>query len=215
MSAHLHRSIAVPLFCALCLCVQIALLPDLRLPLPLAMEDFFIADWLQQKLPLTAHALQTGDLWRVISYALLHGSWWHLIANLFGLWITGRTLEMLVGLRKTCLILFMGAAAGAAGFIASLLLDPRLSPHMTCIGASAMLTACIGALSTVMPKADVTLFITVFPIRLRAFWLIPVMLLLFTLESLYPQLGTAYGAHLGGWLAGLLGGYVCQIQSNN
>jgi hypothetical protein len=42
MSAHLHRSIAVPLFCALCLCVQIALLPDLRLPLPLAMEDFLL-----------------------------------------------------------------------------------------------------------------------------------------------------------------------------
>ena len=214
MSANLHRFITVPLFCVLCLFVQIAILPDLRLPLPFAMEDFFIADWLQQTLPLTAHALQQGELWRVVSYALLHGSWWHLMANLFGLWITGRTLEQHFGKRTTCLILLFGAIAGAVGFIATLLLDPRLTPNMTCIGASALLTACIGALSTAAPKADVTLFITLLPLRLKAFWLIPFMLILLIAESLYTQLGTAYGAHLGGWLIGLFIGHSAQCEAS-
>jgi membrane associated rhomboid family serine protease len=194
----------VPLFCVLCLFVQILLLPDLRLPLPLASEDFFIADWLKATLPLTASHLQAGELWRAATYALLHGSWWHLVANLFGLWITGRTLEARIGWRKTAMLLLLGATAGAAGFMGSLLLDPRLSPHTTCIGASAILTACIGALSTYAPKADITLLIAVFPLRVRAFWLIPLMLCIFTLECLYPHFGTAYGAHFGGWLAGLL-----------
>lgn len=215
MNLPMRHPIAVPLLCGLCLGVQIITHPNLRLPLPLGAEDLFIIDWLKQYLPLQANAVQIGELWRTFTYVFLHGSWWHLALNLFGLWITGNTLEALLGWRKTFLLLLTGATAGAAGFFLSILLDPRLSPYTTCIGASALLTACIGAVVTLAPREHITLWITALPLRLKAVWLLPLMLLFFITECLLPQLSTAYGAHLGGWIAGLLCGFLLREPHHN
>ncbi len=208
MSGFAHRFSAVPLFCVLCVFVQLLFLPLFRLPLPLAWEDVFLGDWVLSAFPLRAAELKLGEVWRIFSYALVHGSWWHLLGNLLGLWITGRALEALLGWRSTALLALMGAAAGAAGFLASLLLDSRLSPEMTCLGASAILTAFIGAATSLAFREEVTLWAVVVPIRLRAFWLVPLMIIIFVIEGCFPQFGTAYGAHLGGWLAGLWGGFL-------
>ncbi|MBQ9694349.1 MAG: rhomboid family intramembrane serine protease, partial [Kiritimatiellae bacterium] len=117
------RTIAVPVFCGLCFFLYLLTIPTLRLPLSWGVEDFFIADILHTSLPLRVAPLQTGEFWRIITYALLHGSWWHTLLNLFGLWITGNTLERVIGWRQMTLILLIGAVAGAAGMIGSLLLD--------------------------------------------------------------------------------------------
>ncbi|MBR4318324.1 MAG: rhomboid family intramembrane serine protease [Kiritimatiellae bacterium] len=208
------RVIAVPLFCGICLLLHVLISPFLRLPFAFGTEDFFIADVLKASLPLQVAPLKTGEVWRTLSYALLHGSWIHLTLNLFGLWLTGGTLERQFGWRTTLRVLLMGCAAGAVGFVVSLLLDPRLSPATTCIGASALLTACIGTLTTAFPKHHVTLWVFVLPIRLRTLWLAPTMFLILAAESLFPLFGTAYGAHLGGWLAGLLAGSLLRSQTN-
>lgn len=200
------RPVTVPLVCGLCLVVQVLLMPELRLPLPIGAEDVFIADWLRRTFPLQVAPLHADEVWRIFSYALLHGSWGHLVLNLFGLWITGITLEKVIGRVATLFLILTGCAAGAAGFFAGLLLDPRLSAGMTCIGASAILTACIGAVTTLALGERVTLWIIAFPVRLPAALLLPLMFLIFGVECAFPQFGTAYGAHLGGWLAGLLGG---------
>jgi membrane associated rhomboid family serine protease len=204
MSGFAHRFSAVPLFCVLCVFVQLLFLPLFRLPLPLAWEDVFLGDWVLSAFPLRAAELKLGEVWRIFSYALVHGSWWHLLGNLLGLWITGRALEALLGWRSTALLVLMGAAAGAAGFLASLLLDPRLSPEMTCLGASAILTTLIGTATGLALRGEITLWVILLPLRLRGYWLIPLMITLFILEGTFLQIGTAYGAHLGGWLAGLL-----------
>ncbi len=214
MSDSLHRARLIPLLCGICLFVQLITSPNFRLPLPLGTEDLFISDWLLRAFPLQAVALQAKEIWRIFSYVLLHGSWWHLGFNLFGLWITGVTLERLLGWRKMTLLL-CGAAAGALGFLASLLLDPRLSPQLNCIGASALLTACLGVATTLAPKETLTLWLIVFPLRIKALYLAPLLLLLFCVEAFFPELGTAYGAHLGGWIAGLIAGFLLRPSSSS
>lgn len=201
-----NRAIIVPLFCGLCFLLHLFSSPFLRLPFPIGAEDFFIADLLQTTFPLRVDTLHEGHLWTVLSYALVHGNWWHLLFNLFGLWITGRTLEQILGWKRISALFLLGCLAGAVGFLISLILDPRLAPSTTCIGASAILTASIGTITTTFAQQPVTLWIGFIPIRLKAILLLPLLLICFIIECALPSLGTAYGAHLGGWLAGLFFG---------
>lgn len=198
--------IVVPLFCGICGLVFLLSSAPFRLPLPLGLEDFFIADSLLQHLPLRVSALQNNQFHRLFTYAFVHGSWWHLILNLFGLWFTGNTLERLLGWRITLKLLLLGSLAGAIGFLLSLLIDPRLPNALTCIGASAILTAYLGAITSFTPRSTITILIFALPIRIKALYLLPLLLILFTLETIYMPFNTAYGAHLGGWCAGLLFG---------
>lgn len=152
---------------------------------------------------LRAEAVRAGALWQPFSYAFLHGGWAHLAANLFGLWVTGSALEAVLGARRMVGLFALGAAAGACGFLGSLALDPRLSGGLACVGASAMVAACFGAATALAPRERVVLWVAVLPIPLRAFWLAPVFLLFTVCEAWWWPQVTAYGAHLGGWLAGL------------
>lgn len=215
MSDSLHRARLIPLLCGICLFVQLITSPNFRLPLPLGAEDLFISDWMLRAFPLQAAALKAHEVWRIFTYSLLHGSWWHLGFNLFGLWITGITLERLLGWHKMLLLLLLASAAGATGFFATLLLDPRLSPQLTCIGASALLTTCLGVATTLAPKERLTLWLIVFPLRIKALYLAPLLFLIFCAEASFPNLGTAYGAHLGGWLIGMLIGFILHPSSSS
>ncbi len=152
---------------------------------------------------LKAGALGAGALWQPFSYVFLHGGWAHLAANLFGLWVTGSALEAALGARRVAWLFAFGAVAGACGFLATLAWDPRLPTGMACLGASAVVAACLGAATALEPRARVVLWVAVLPIPLRAIWLLPLVLGLATCEALWWPLTTAYGAHLGGFLAGL------------
>lgn len=177
--------------------------------------DFVWGQALNTLFALRPESMGLGAVWQALTYALLHGTGIHLLINVVGLAITGATLERLLGGWRTLTLFALGAAAGACGFLESLLLDPRLPDFGVCVGASAILTACIGTATTLAWREKVTLWVAVFPIRLRAGWLFP-LFLLFSLSEmfLWPTV-TAYGAHLGGWVIGLLLGVAWrnQVQS--
>lgn len=155
---------------------------------------------------LSADTLAAGALWQPLSYAFLHGSWLHLAANAFGLLVTGTALERLLGPAAFLRLALLSALSGALGFLLSLLLDPRLSPHMTCVGASGILAGCLGCAAALAPRTRLTLWVLVLPVPLRGWQLIPLLLLLLAAEAVLWPWTTAYGAHLGGFLAGLVCG---------
>lgn len=157
---------------------------------------------------LSAEGLRMGAWWQPLTYAVLHGSWAHLLANVFGLAVTGACLEHVLGARRLMGVVAVGAAFGAVGFLASLALDARLSGGASCVGASACLAACLGAVTGLAPRARVTLWVTVLPVPIRAWWLMPLFVAYAVTEAwAWPQV-TAYGAHVGGWLAGVVYGAV-------
>lgn len=155
---------------------------------------------------LQAASVTAGALWQPLTYAAVHASPGHLAVNLFVLLVTGSAFERLFGSRNLAGLFFLALPAGAVGFFLSLLVDPRLSPALHCVGASALATALFGAIATVAPRARVTLWLACIPVPFRAGLLIPLLALLFLAESLFFPTLTAYGAHLGGWTAGLLFG---------
>ena len=170
--------------------------------------DFVWAQALDALFALRPESVGLGAVWQALTYALLHGNGLHLLINVVGLAITGATLERLLGGWRTIALFALGAAAGACGFLGSLLLDPRLPTVGVCVGASAILTACIGAATTLAWREQVTLWVAIIPIRLRAGWRLPLFLLFSLCEILLWPTVTAYGAHLGGWVAGLTLGVV-------
>lgn len=157
---------------------------------------------------LTAEGVRDGAFWQPVTYVFLHGSWLHLAANAFGLAVTGTALERLLGTAAFFRLALLTALAGALGFLLSLAFDPRLSVRMGCVGASAVLAGCLGAAATLSPRCRLTLWLLVVPIPVRAWQLVPLLLLLIAAEALWWPQTTAYGAHLGGFLAGMGWGFL-------
>lgn len=191
-----------------CACVAVFCIQWLseRLPVPgaVALPGQTLSGVLLNAFGLNAQVLAQGALWQPLTYAFLQGSVPHLLANLLGLWITGSALEPLLGGRRTGWLFVLGSLAGAVGFLASLMVDSRLSAARSCIGASAGVAAFLGCATLLAPKARLVLWVVVLPIPMRAWMLLPLFVLFSLAELLlWPQF-TAYGAHLGGWLMGLL-----------
>ncbi len=155
---------------------------------------------------LSAEALREGALWQPLTYAFFHGNFTHLTLNLIALLISGAALEAFLGRERMKGLLGIGIVGGAIGFLLSLALDSRLSVEMQCIGASAVVTACLGAVTALVPREKVTLWLIVIPVPLRAWWLLPLVGGLLICEAICFPETTAYGAHLGGYLAGILYG---------
>ncbi len=195
------------LLCFLCVALSITQIVERNLLPLLGVEGFSFFDSLIRHLSLRADMLRAGAVWTPITYAWVHGSLWHLSANLFGLLMTGMALETVWGTLRMTRFMLLCSVAGAIGFLISLWLDPRLSGEMTCVGASAIVTACIGAASALASHKRITLWVFVFPIPLRAYALHPILLVFFAVEALFFAQTTAYGAHLGGYLAGYLLAY--------
>jgi membrane associated rhomboid family serine protease len=136
----------------------------------------------------------------------LHAGFMHLAGNMLYLWIFGDNLEDMLGHRRF-LMFYMASGVGAALF--HLVSDPWSLVPM--VGASGAIAGVLGAYMLLYPKArvDVLFFFGVFfkiwPIRA---WL--VLGLWFGLQLLNgygaqtDSTGTAYWAHIGGFIVGAL-----------
>lgn len=131
----------------------------------------------------------------------LHGSWGHLIGNMWFLWVFGNNIEDSMGhLRFLAFYVVTGLAAAGAQIV----MDPSSTVPM--VGASGAISGVMGAYLVLYPKARVD--------TLAGFWIVPLpawmmlgywMLLQLSgiLAPAGPGGGVAYGAHLGGFVAGL------------
>jgi membrane associated rhomboid family serine protease len=136
----------------------------------------------------------------------LHGSWMHLLGNMWFLWIFGNNVEDSMGhLRFLVFYLLTGLIAAGAHVLSS----PG-SPVPT-VGASGAISAIMGAYAVLYPRARVTtLLVLVIFIRLIALpaWVWLGLWFLFQLVSAGGQTpgqgGVAFWAHIGGFAAGLL-----------
>lgn len=140
--------------------------------------------------------LTRGFVWQLISYQFLHGGLFHILINMFMVWMFGRELEALWGpwgfLR---FYLVCGVAAGGA----MLLFGPASTPT---VGASGAMLGLLGAFAFYWPNRRVYVW-GIFPIQIKY------LVLILGAFSLYAGMAqarsnVAHLAHLGGLLMGLL-----------
>jgi membrane associated rhomboid family serine protease len=147
-----------------------------------------------------AHAWET-----LFSYMFLHGSWLHLIANMWFLWLFGNNVEDSMG-HGRYLVFFVLTGLVAAG--AHIYSDPAAAIPM--VGASGAVSGLMGAYLVLYPKVRIqTLFIIIFIIRIVPLpaWLTLIVWFLIQLASGYfspGQVGVAFWAHIGGFVAGVV-----------
>jgi membrane associated rhomboid family serine protease len=137
----------------------------------------------------------------------LHGSWMHLIGNLWFLWIFGNNVEDSMGHGRFLVFYLLTGLVASGSHIAS---DPT-SP-LPMVGASGAISAIMGAYLVLYPRARVyTLFIIIIIIRVfplpawffLLYWL-SLQVAYSTLQASSGGGGVAFWAHIGGFLAGLV-----------
>jgi len=145
------------------------------------------------------------------THMFLHGSWVHIISNLWILFIFGDNVEDRMGSLKYLVFYLMGgiAAALVQFFLTS-------DPTLPMVGASGAIAAVMGAYLLFFPRARVHTFIPVFIFP----WFIQVPSVIFLglwfvtqlfsgVLTLAPQTasaegGVAWWAHIGGFAFGLV-----------
>jgi membrane associated rhomboid family serine protease len=135
-------------------------------------------------------AIRDGEVWRLVTVALVHGSLLHLFFNAYFVWSVGRLLERLAGAAAFLTVLVAGTAAG--GLLSFLLVDARS------VGASGGAFAIVGAVVS-FGFAHRTLFPPA--VRGRVFRAVGELLVL-NLVITFAVPGIDWAGHVGGLVAG-------------
>ncbi|WP_439591186.1 rhomboid family intramembrane serine protease [Microbacterium sp.] len=127
--------------------------------------------------------------WRILTAALVHGSFWHLGLNMLALWMIGRSLEPLLG-RGRFIALYLLSAVGGSVAVA------LLSFTTPVVGASGAIFGLFGALVVIGRHigANITGIAIVLAINLAI--------------GFVPGLGVSWQAHVGGLVVGLIVGFI-------
>lgn len=158
----------------------------------------FTSPWLVETLGFApADALRRP--WAFVTYALLHGSFLHLLGNMVGLFMFGPLVERRLGSRRFLRLYLLAALGGPA---LSLLLLP-LAGDGIIIGASAAVFGVMLAFVLEWPNAPVLIF--PLPMPVKAKWLVGFLAGLSLVAGIAgANDGVAHIAHLGGFAAALL-----------
>lgn len=148
---------------------------------------------------------ENANLRSVIKAQFTHGSWMHLIGNMVVLAITLPFVEMRLGWLAASLLYMLAGVAGLWGYSNFMESDQAL------LGASAGVSAILGAFMVLFSKQRLRLWVSFFgawnrtltaPVMLS----IPALFLASDLSGIMDResSGVAHGAHLLGFLAGML-----------
>jgi membrane associated rhomboid family serine protease len=157
--------------------------------------------------PHIASYFSTGQqLFSLFSFMFLHGGFWHLLGNMWSLYIFGDNIEDRLGsLRYLLFYLLCGLTSG----LSHLLLN--LNSNVPTIGASGAIAGVMGAYFLLFPKARILTLIPIlfipFFIEIPAYFFLGIWFLLQFLSaagSYGSAGGIAWWAHIGGFISGMI-----------
>jgi membrane associated rhomboid family serine protease len=136
-------------------------------------------------------------IWQPVTYLFLHAGFFHLIFNLFALWMFGSDLERTWGSRQFLFYFFLtGVGAG----VFDVVLQP--SAVSTTIGNSGAVYGVLLAYGLLFPNRPILLWLL---IPVKAKWFVLAMgLIAFVSSFSNPGSKISHIAHLGGMLVGFL-----------
>ncbi|WP_372964214.1 rhomboid family intramembrane serine protease [Marinobacter sp.] len=142
---------------------------------------------------------------QLLTYQFVHGGLMHLAGNMYFLWIIGDNLEDALGHSAFLgLYLFMGAVAA---LIELLVFDSSQGPLLL-VGASGAIAALFGLYLMWFRHASLTFMIIIYQKKLAPHWYFLIWSLINLFGMFTAQGGVAWAAHLGGFMLGLLLGYL-------
>jgi len=148
--------------------------------------------------------------WTILSAMFMHGGLMHLLGNILYLWIFGDNVEHRFG---SVVFLFFYLASGVVATFAQIALDPGgLVPNL---GASGAISGVLGAYLVLFPSNKVRALFFIFIVTVPAVVAIGLWIFFqfingygaFVVSEEVVE-GVAYGAHIGGFVAGVVLAFV-------
>jgi membrane associated rhomboid family serine protease len=153
--------------------------------------------------------------WTWFTSQFVHAGFFHLLGNMIYLFLFGACVEDLLG-RPLFSIFYL--AGGLVANLSQVVLTTELEADIPIVGASGAISACIGAFLIVLPRTKINfryfawVFFRVFSGEFwLSAWIVIAFWFLLDFASLILQLGlggghggVAFGAHVGGTVAGAL-----------
>ena len=162
--------------------------------------------------------LWTGNaIYTLLTSLFIHGGWMHLIGNMLFMWVFADNIESTIGYKRF-LLFYIGG-----GIVATLthVYFSGLS-NTPCVGASGAIAACLGAYMVMFPgsKIKVLFILLLSSFRVPAFVFLGIWMVQQTWAGI-GSLGTmtsdtsgvAYWAHIGGFVYGLIMGFVFYAEA--
>jgi membrane associated rhomboid family serine protease len=163
---------------------------------------------------IPAEIMQGNQLGTLLTHMFLHGGWMHLIGNMLFLWVFGDNIEAVMG--KVMYLAFY-IAGGLAAAALQILIDPAST--IPSVGASGAIAAIMGAYVVMFPQSRVKLMVMsragmgmtrVTALVFLGIWFVTQLFNgIATLGVETAQTGgVAFWAHIGGFVFGLLFGFL-------
>jgi membrane associated rhomboid family serine protease len=144
-----------------------------------------------------AAVTQKYYLWQLVTYIFLHGGFFHILFNMFGLYMFGSELEQTWGTKQFTKFFFI---CGIGAALTSVVVSPN-SP-IPIIGASGAIFGLLLAYGVLFPDRLIYLYMI---IPIKAKWFVVIFGTITFLSALSATGGgVAYVAHLGGMIFGFL-----------
>ena len=144
---------------------------------------------------LTPELVKKGFIWQPFTYMFLHGGLFHILFNMFVLWMFGCEIERTWGTREFAKYYFItGIGAGLFTFILS------FNSDVATIGASGAIFGVLVAFALMFPDRLIYLY---FIIPIKAKYLVAIFAVIEFLASFkHTSDGIGHFAHLGGMVVG-------------
>ena len=159
--------------------------------------------------------------WQILTHMFMHGGFWHILFNMYTLWLFGSVVENIIGSKKFLLFYFVcglgaaglhlgveflqmqsfmeGAALGNSVALQNIAVI-KLTPT---VGASGAIYGVLIGYAMLFPASKMTLLFP--PVTLSAKWMVIVFAAIELLTGVTGTVaGVAHFAHLGGMLIGWL-----------
>lgn len=170
----------------------------------------FAATWLGERLlnsdvmgrvfalyPIQSHYFHW---WQFFTYMYMHGGFWHILFNMYTLYIFGCVVENIIGTKKF-ITFYTICGVGAAAL--HLLVQSLTNDFAPTVGASGSIYGVLIAFAILFPESRLTLLFP--PVTLSAKWMVIIFAVIeLTTGITGAAANVAHFAHLGGMLIGWL-----------
>jgi membrane associated rhomboid family serine protease len=159
---------------------------------------------------LTVYCGGNHPLLSLFASMFIHAGWLHILGNMLFLWVFGDNVEDALGHVRYLVFYLIGGLAASATQIAL-----NMNDFVPSVGASGAIAAVMGAYLVMFPRARIAVFIPLFFFLGAPYIPAAALIGIWFLMQVFTGVasigyatggsgGVAWGAHVGGFIAGLL-----------
>jgi len=143
-----------------------------------------------QNFALFGPSVADGEVYRLLTAGFLHSGFFHLLVNMFSLWVLGTMLEPGIGRLRFVLIYLVSLLAGSFGALI-------VTPHAVTVGASGAIFGLLGAGIVILRNRGIDPMQSGLPLWIGI-----------NLVFSFAVPGISIGGHIGGLIGGALAAIV-------